>query len=385
MKLLLRLYIHPFGAMSGILDEGRILVAFGFAAAVALLIRTEVPELLASFKFIAIVALAFVPAMILIVNWREGFGGAATILRRDYTPVLVCVLMAWAAAFLPFGLLSFLLRWLHASSLAIVVALWAASGLYFLFLSGCAVRTAMGTSMPLALTSGVVSTAVGGGAALLFSMLGNTSYMLLSPCLLYYLYAYVQTDLRLAGSGLRSRQSFRRCLETATLNPRDSDAQYQLGLVYLQRRQYAEAEARFRKAIEIDPREPDALFQLGQLDCEQGRFEQSLASLRKAAAVDDKLSSSEVWRAIGMAEFQLGHLRQAEEALAKYTARREYDPEGLYWLGKTLRAAGKDPQAAEAFERAIEAVKTSPDHRRGKLRKWRGQAASEIRTLRKRA
>lgn len=389
MKLLLRLYVRPFSAMSGLLDEGRILVAFICAAAVALLMRTALPPLLAivagPFQMIAIVAVAFVPVMILIVNWREGFGGAATILRREYTPVLVCVLMAWVAAFLPFAFVAFGLRLLHALSVPLVVALWAASNLYFLFLSGCAVRVSMGTSMPLALTSGIVAAAAGGGATVAFSLLGSVPYLLLSPWLLYFVYSYAQTDLQLAGASLRSRQSFRRCLEAATINPRDSDAQYQLGLVYLQRRQFAEAAERFRKAIEIDPQEVDALYQLARLDREQGRFEESLARLKKAVAIDDKLSSSEVWRDIGIVELQLGHLPQAQTALQKYTARREYDPEGLYWYGKVLRASGNDTAAAEAFERAIEAVKTSPQHRRGKLRRWSGQSASEIRTLVRRA
>jgi hypothetical protein len=383
MKLLFRLYYRPFSAMSGILDEGGILWAFGWAAAVALLMRGELPELVGPFKLIAAIALAFVPSTILIVNWREGFGGAATILRRDYTSVLVCVLMAWAAACLPFAVLAFGLQFAHVSSIFITLGLWAAAGIFFLFLSACAIRTSMGTSMPLALTSGVLGTAVAGGVAFMLAMSGGSSYFLLSPWILYYAYSYVQTDLNLAGASLRSRQSFRRCLETATVNPRDADAQYQLGLVYLQRRQYAEASARFRKAIEIDAEEPDALFQLGRLDREQQRFEESLASLRRAAAINDKLSSSEVWREIGVVELQLGHLREAESALEKYSNRRQYDPEGLYWYGKALRAAGKKQEAAEAFERAIEAVKTSPNHRRGKLRKWSGQAASEIRTLTK--
>ena len=384
MKHLFRLYVRPFSAMGGILDEGGILPAFACAAAVALTMRSGLPQVLAPFKLIAVIALVLVPAMILIVNWREGLGGAATILRRDYTPVLVCVLMAWTAAFLPFGLAVLLLNLLHASSVFVVVALWAAGNVYFQFLIACALRTSMGASMPLALTSGTVATFAGAGAAVLFSLVGSGSYFLLSPWLLYYAYSYVQTDLSLAGASLRSRQNFRRCLESATVNPRDADAQYQLGLVYLQRRQYAEAAARFRKAIEIDPREHDALFQLGRLEGELGRFEQSLAALRKAVAIDDKLSSSEVWREIGVAELQLGHVREAEAALAKYTGRREYDPEGLYWYGKVLRALGKESEAAEVFQRAMDAVKTSPKHRRGKVRKWSGQAASEIRALAKR-
>jgi tetratricopeptide (TPR) repeat protein len=187
--------------------------------------------------------------------------------------------------------------------------------------------------------------------------------------------------LRLIGSGLSSRQNFRRQLELATLNPRDSDAHYQLGLIYQTRRQYVEAVSRFKQAIEIDPREAGAHYQLGRIALEQGRHQEALDCFCAAAEIDEKHSSNEVWRDMGIACFHLGDRANACRALERYVERREYDPEGLYWLGKALVAEDRKPEAAAMFKQAIEAAQSAPNHRRGVVRQWAGKARAEMKAL----
>ena len=196
---------------------------------------------------------------------------------------------------------------------------------------------------------------------------------------LYYLFRPNLDALTGFGGGLRSRQNFRRYLESATVNPRDSDAQYQLGLIYQQRHNYAEAIARFSKAVEIDPSETDAHYQLGRIALEQKRYEDARRHIASALTLDDKHSSSEVWRDFGAAELQLGHTEQALAALEKYIARREFDPEGLYWLGMTYRKLDRAKEAQDAFQRAIEAARTAPPHRRRYTAAWGRLAKSELR------
>jgi tetratricopeptide (TPR) repeat protein len=262
------------------------------------------------------------------------------------------------------------------------IALWAASGLYFLFLAAGALRTAMGARMSRALPACLLATAAAALGLMLSTFSRGFLYYLASPFFLYYAYLFFASDVRSIGSGLRSRQSFRRHLEAAAINPRDADAHYQLGLIYQQRRQYDEAIARFRKAVEIDPDDPDAHFQLGRIAREQTRHADALVSLERAAALDDRHSGHEVWRELGVSRLHLGHVAEAQAALEKYVDRRPYDPEGLYWYGKTLRRLGRAAEAAEVFERAIEAVNTMPHHRIGKVRGWSRQAAAELKTLR---
>ncbi len=149
-------------------------------------------------------------------------------------------------------------------------------------------------------------------------------------------------------------------------------------MIYQKRRQYTEALARFQRAVEIDPGEADAHLQLGRIAREQGRFEDAIRHLKIAASIDDKLAMSDVWRELGAALFGASRLEEAAAALGKYTERRAYDPEGLYWYGKTLERLGREAEAKELFERCIEAVKTMPSHRRAHVRKWGGLAKAEL-------
>jgi len=183
------------------------------------------------------------------------------------------------------------------------------------------------------------------------------------------------------GEGLQSGRHLQRQLEIAATNPHDGDAQYQLGLIYQKRRQYSEAIARFERAIGIDPEQADAHYQLGRIAREQGRYEDAIRHLNAAAALDDKLSLSEVWRELGAACLENGRIEDARGALAKYIDRHPYDPEGLYWYGKTFERLNQPAQAREMFERCIEAVDTMPSNRKAHVRKWAGHARSALRGL----
>ena len=425
MILLLQLYARPFSAMSRILDEGRLVLALAVALGAGFLLQFFVlsvpahfdptpaaatharahaqageqeqppasddertrhrsaPFPVGPFSALASIGFVFVPASILLVNLWDRLGGAGVIVRRDYLPVLLCVVTAWIAAILPLALVAAGNRFAGApmpSEIMLGVAI--AAGLYFLFLSACALRTTMGTTLPRALAVVPLAAVAGAGGLLVSDLSKGALYYVASPFFLYYAWALLQSDLRLIGTGLRSRQSFRRQMENSTLNPRDADAHYQLGLIYQQRRQYDQAGERFRKAIEIAPDEADAFYQLGLITRAQNKAADALPLLQHAAALDDKHAASEVWREIGVTELQLDQAAEARVALAKYVDRRPYDPEGLYWFGKVLKKLGRNDEAGDAFRQAVEAVNTMPQHRKGRLRTWGSQASAELKSLR---
>jgi tetratricopeptide (TPR) repeat protein len=255
---------------------------------------------------------------------------------------------------------------------------------YFLALAAIAIRTVFGTGIGKA-----IGTVLGGAAASVagfyaYAIFGGMLSYFTSPLVLLWLYFLFRPNLDMftgLGGGLRSRQSFNRHLEALTVNPRDSDAHYQLGLIYQQRRNYTEAISRFMKAVEIDPSETDAQHQLGVIALEQKRYEDARRHFAATLALDDKHSSSEAWRGLGAADLQLGHTEQALTELQKYTGRREFDPEGLYWLGEAFKKLGRIPEAKDAFQRAVEAARTAPPHRRRYTSAWGRQAKTELRTL----
>jgi tetratricopeptide (TPR) repeat protein len=169
---------------------------------------------------------------------------------------------------------------------------------------------------------------------------------------------------------MRSGQSFRCCLEAAAINPHDGDAQYQLGLIHLQRRQVTEAAQRFRNAVAIDPEATDAHFQLGRIAREQGRIEEALAEFQTVQRQDDKHSLSEIHRDLGAAYLEAGRLPEARRELEIYTDRRAYDPEGLYYYGQVLEKSSDPAAARQAYARAVEAARTAPRYRRPVVAQW---------------
>ncbi|MCC6341591.1 MAG: tetratricopeptide repeat protein [Bryobacterales bacterium] len=385
--LFFHLYSRPFSGMSRILDEGRLLNALLIAAGTGILlqlaggVRTALP--LTAFFAIATLALVFVPTAILAANLLGRLGGVAVVFERDYLAVLVCAIMGWSAAFLPLALLQILLRNVRVPlPLAAGLALWLLASLYFLFLAACALRTAMGATMTQAAIACILAAIASILGLAIASFTRGMLYYLASPFFLYFAYRIFASDPRSLGSGLRGRQSLRHHLDAAALNPHDAGAQYQIGLIHQQRRQWKEAEACFRRAAEIDPEEIDALFQLARLTRRQGRLDEAASYLERVLALNDRHSLHEAWRELGALEFERNRLPEAEQALRTFVERREYDPEGLYWYGKVLHSMGRAAEAREAFQRAVDAARTMPSRRKAEVRQWGGKAASELRALR---
>lgn len=401
LLIILDYYWRPLKAASRALDHGRIMVAALLALAVSWLasgvssaLRSiQVAQTVAdpnhpvkadlttralsvfdgSFGTLILVAFVFVPAAIAILAAWKGLGSFGVAMRRDYTLVLVCVLFAWVAA----RIAGFVLTFVPG------IGVWAgvASSGYWLILAICSLSVALGVGLVEAAVASVGALVACAFGFVLYSFVGSSMWFLASPWVLYWGYGLVATDVRLLGSGLRSRQNFRRQLEISTLNPRDADAHYQLGLIYQSRRQNDQAAERFKQAIAIDRGEAGAHYQLGRIALQNGNAKEALDYFCTAAEIDPKHSSNEVWRDMGIALLQLGDRENAEKALARYVERREYDPEGLYWLGKALAASERKAEAVSSFERAIEAAKTAPPHRRGVVRQWIGKSKSELKAI----
>jgi hypothetical protein len=365
------LYIRPLEGIGRILDSGASWLAALLAVAPTLALGLP-------WQWLILVAVAFVPAAVVTAAKLEGGVSTGVALERDYMPSLVCHLMVWAAALLPLALL----RWITGPwpPLPQFLALTAALG-YFLILSVFTIRTIGGTSFPRATGALATAIAVAGAGAWLLSIAGNVGYVFLSPWVLYYLYMRFGSEVRTVGGGLSSRQRLHQLLETSTVNPRDADARYQLGLIYQQRRDFARARQYFRDAIRIDPNEADPHYQLGRILRIEGDPAAAMEELETAAAIDDKHSSSEVWREIGAACLELNQNQRARDIFAIYTQRRPFDAEGLYWNGVALSRTGQTQEAREALKSAQEAVRTAPPHRRRQIRRWKGMAEKQLRQL----
>ena len=317
-------------------------------------------------------AVLYVPALILLLVMIERTSSFGVAFRRDYGSLLSCTFMAWAASHLPFALLGFALVPLQWGASA-ALGLWLLGNLYFGFLMICAVRTACGASFN--------NTALTVGTAWLALRLDSWMFSILTLSPFLTIIWLVPLALG-AMAGMRAahiqRQSFRRSLQASTLNEHDAEAQYQLGLIYQQRRQQTEAIKHFRRAVEIDPNEPDANHQLGIVARAEGRLQDALNHFAPVLTHDDKYRQSEIWREIGATYLAAGMLPEAKSALEKYIERRPYDPEGLYHLGETMGNLGETTRAKELFQQCIEAVKTMPYYRRNEVNKWSKLAQAKL-------
>ena len=377
LKLLLRLYTGPAAAMSDILDRGSLLFAGSAVVCVSLLSQWRASNG-SPFGFLTpllLLAVVYVPGVLVLSNLMGRLGSLRVLFQRDYAPLLTCTAMGWAAATLPLAVVGGMLP-----LFALLAVGWACLA-YFAVLMFFAVRTLFGMGNGAA--AGVVSLSwlPPLGAGFLIGPLRPLLSLVASPFFLILAIYYLRSDFARLGDGLRRRQSLRRMLEAAALNPHDGEAQYQIGLIQQSRRRYSEAIERFHAAVAIDPGETDAHFQLGRIAFSQKRFADALGHFETVLAQDEKHGQSEIHRELGATYLALERPGDARRELAVYVGRRPYDPQGLYYYGRAQEELGDRRAAREAYARAVEAARTAPRYMRRVVAEWSRLAQRQARRM----
>lgn len=318
--------------------------------------------------------LLFVPASIFTLSLMEPIGSFGLSVRRDFGTVVTSILFAWSATHLPFAIFGIIQddKPLNGSWFLLI---WAIATLWFALLATVILRTVYGCSYGKA---AVAVIAAGPAVVLGARLFGYFSSVLCSPLLLIYLWFISRNELSSIGTSYRQKQRFRQHLENSTINPSDGEAHYQLGLIYQQRAQETDAIASFKKAVEIDPTEIDAHYQLGRIARKQKLWQTAIDHFGAVVALNNKHSTSEIWREIGATYLGAGMFSEAREALEKYVDRREFDPEGLFYLGETYAKLGQNEKAIEMFNRCLESVATMPYYRRSAVRRWSKLAREQL-------
>ena len=150
-----------------------------------------------------------------------------------------------------------------------------------------------------------------------------------SPMLVIFLFFLLRDRIDDYMRSSRSRESFRRSLELATLNPADASAHYNLGLLYQQRGNAADAKRSFLTAVEIDPTETDAHYQLGRIACEEGNWAEALGHFEQVIAQAPAYSHHEVWREIGRVYYSAQQYQDALPIFDRFVAERPSDAEEI--------------------------------------------------------
>ncbi len=362
--------------MSDILDRGSLIFASAAVLVVSLLLGHSIRGLSVSFYApLFVLAVAYVPGLLGIAALAGRVaGGFGSSFQRDYAPLLTCTAAAWTAANLPLLAVAWFAPQLFGAALGLAY-------LYFAVLIFFAVRTVFGTGNGSAIAIVCLSWIPLVAAYFVWSPLRFLLGWLASPFFLFFVFFYLRGELGALGAGWRNRQTFRRNLEAAAVNPHDGEVQYQLGLIYQQRRQFTEAIRRFRNAVAIDPSHTDAHFQLGRIARDQGRLKDALTHFQTVVNLDERHNQSEILRELGALYISAGQFEDARRELAEYLERRPYDPEGLFHYGQALEGLGKTKEAREVWARAVEAASLAPPYLRRATARWSRMARKESRGL----
>ena len=401
LTLLLKLYYNPRQALVGLRSSSPYLLGAALALVTTLLYYSSFNHGLAIYirtgdtfrlvmsiygvirqagSSVIFLAVIFVPACILVASWFDRRTPFGVMLSQEYTGMLSCILYAWAAAHLimlapVWGLFGPALRDASPIPGGASAALIIAPIPYFLFQTVLAIRSVLRLSYPKSI--GVICLSAASLIAL--PLIPHLLVLFSSPMLAILLIIFLRRQLGDLFAAQRDRERFKHNLEAATLNPADSSAHYNLGLIYQQRSQYDEAKTCFRRAIEIAPDEVDAYYQLGKIAREEGRLGEAIQYFDTVVREAPNHSQNDVWREIGRTYFQAGQFEDSRAAFEQFLEKRPTDAEGRYRYGLALHKLGKTEEAATEMRSVIEVVRTSPAFKYRIEKRWMNEAQSFLR------
>jgi tetratricopeptide (TPR) repeat protein len=201
-----------------------------------------------------------------------------------------------------------------------------------------------------------------------------------SPFLLFFLYMLLRGYFSDIMGSHRAKAAFKQNLESATLNPADASAHYNLGLIHQNRGELDAARERFERALQIDAEEIDASYQLGRIARQQKRYADAIHSFEHVVARNPAHSQHEIWREVAATYIAAGQFEDARNALDQFLEQRPSDPEGLYLMGRAHAGLGHKREATSLMQACIEAVKTAPAYKYRASKRWLNEAQQFIKS-----
>lgn len=233
-------------------------------------------------------------------------------------------------------------------------------------------RTSFLRALGISIISAVAAMFVAPIAARLFSgVLG-------SPFLVFLLFMLLRGYFSDIMGAHRAKAAFKQNLESATLNPADASAHYNLGLIHQNRGELDQARERFERALQIDDGEIDASYQLGRIARQQKRYAEAIQNFEHVVTRDPAHSQHEIWREVAATYIAAGQYEDARNALEQFLEHRPSDPEGLYLMGRAHAGLGHKREATNLMQACIEAVKTAPAYKYRASKRWLNEAQQFI-------
>jgi tetratricopeptide (TPR) repeat protein len=421
LRFLLMTFYAPVRGMRGMRDRGSlapvVLIAFAGQFAFGFVAKRfagagygVVWELFHTAKVIAIIAIVLVPILTLVANMFERRGSFRVVLTQEYAPLAASLFYALTAANLLGLLITLLLHYSGVQDQTVAMLLRAYQGpdapeftqsgplaeqfknpiflaysVFVMFQRGLfgvgmivAVRETfrMSTARAFAVTL-ISSFAAQFVAPIAFHLFSGVAG---SPFLLFFLFLLLRGYFSDIMGSHRARAAFKQNLESATLNPADASAHYNLGLIHQSRGELDQARERFERALQIDPEEIDASYQLGRIARQQKRYPEAIQHFEQVVARNQAHSQHEVWREVAATYIAAGQFEDARTALDQFLEHRPSDPEGLYLMGRAHAGLGHKREATSLMQACIEAVKTAPAYKYRSSKRWLNEAQQFIKS-----
>lgn len=426
LRLLLMIFYSPVRGMREIRERSLAPVAFlAFLAQAAYSFLTDkfsgagsggriVSELFSSAIMVVLVAVVIVPILTLVANMFERRGSFRVVITQEYAPVaatmfyvftvanVISILLAVIVHYSGLQAYHFALMVQNSGNTAETMRRWfgdtaevaltleqlkdpvqVAQSLFLtpkivLFAIGTVIgvkdvfRTSFARAFGISVISAVAASFVLPLAVHLFSgVLG-------SPFLIFILFMLLRGYFSDIMGSQRAKAAFKQNLESATLNPADASAHYNLGLIHQSRGELDQARERFERALQIDDGEIDASYQLGRIARQQKRYAEAIQNFEHVVMSDPAHSQYEIWREVAATYIAAGQFEDARNALEQFLEHRPSDPEGLYLMGRAHAGLGHKREATNLMQACIEAVKTAPAYKYRASKRWLNEAQQFI-------
>jgi tetratricopeptide (TPR) repeat protein len=361
---------------------------------------------------VILIAIVLVPILTLVTNMFERRGSFRVVITQEFAPVAGSLLYVLTAANIFAILIATLLHYTGLQAQYIANAIQQADQVRAMFPAGpefdqasellrnpgivtdqlfrtprllvffagmvLAVKDAFRMSLPRAVAVTVLS-------SFAFMFVGPLIEQLLSsvmgsPFLLFFAFMLLRGYFGDMMGSHRAKAAFKQNLESATLNPADASAHYNLGLIHQSRGELEAARERFERALKIDDGEIDASYQLGRIARQQKRYADAIQNFEHVVARDPAHSLHEIWREVAATYIAAGQFEDARMALDQFLEHRPSDPEGLYLMGRAHAGLGHKREATSLMQACIEAVKTAPAYKYRSSKRWLNEAQQFIKS-----
>src|SRR5215207_7359276 len=132
----------------------------------------------------------------------------------------------------------------------------------------------------------------------------------------------------------------------------EADKQAQKGAEYLSKKDWNRAAESYQKAVRADARHVEANYGLGVAYLNLRRTNEALAAFANVIAAQPNPRAREALVNTGAIHFALQHYREAADALEQATALGDIGPSGHYFLGKAYLQSEREDKALDSLRRA---------------------------------